>query len=349
MFSCLCNHRSFLASAALAFVFINSGPASAAFKQIRDSWVLCDYASNCTLTLNSETQGAPSFNLYRNSAVGAQPLLRLSNLDSKPVSGQFAIAVDGKPAISVAVSTLKSNDDQFDYNNAADVARLMDAMKAGQKLTLQLGNKRYSYSLSGFVGGLIYLDEQQARNGTVAALQAKGKKPAPPAPDVSLITASDQLPERIRPDFTDENGVCGTSNGSSFNTGGGFKAKIGDGLSMIAMPCGSPGAYNQSYVFYSQYENQVVPVSLPTISDDGPSTVDEAWNIDWSQSTKTLTAFFKGRGLGDCGTYDVWKATDDGDGKVRFVLAEERSKGDCDGNYAGGPEKWPASWPISAK
>ncbi len=54
------------------------------------------------------------------------------------------------------------------------------------------------------------------------------------------------------------------------------------------------GAYNQPYVFYSQYENQVVPVSLPTISDDGPTVTDQAWNIDWSQQNKTLMAFFKG-------------------------------------------------------
>ncbi|MFD1199398.1 DUF1176 domain-containing protein [Brucella gallinifaecis] len=349
MFSRLYNHKARFALASIVAILGGIGSASAAFKEIRDSWVLCDYASNCTLTLKSNNQSAPTFSLYRSSDAGALPHLRFSGFDPKPVSGKLSISVDGKPVVSADLSALKMHNDQFDYANASDVAKLIDAMKSGQKLTLQLNNKTYEYSLSGFVGGLIYVDEQQARNGTVAALQAKGKKPAPSAPDVSLITKIDQLPAQIRPDFSDENGVCGTNSGNSFATGGGFNAKIADGLNLIAMPCGSPGAYNQSYVFYSQSDDKVVPIPLPTISDDGPSTVDEAWNIDWTQSTKMLTAFFKARGLGDCGSYDVWKATDDGEGKVRFVLIEERSKGDCDGNYAGGPEKWPASWPVSAK
>ncbi len=62
-------------------------------------------------------------------------------------------------------------------------------------------------------------------------------------------------------------------------------------------PCGAPGAYNQPYVFYSRYENRIVPVSLPVISDDGPTTTDSAWNIDWNNRTRTLTGFSKGAGL----------------------------------------------------
>lgn len=349
MFSFLTKNKAILSSAALAVVLANSSPASAAFKQIRDSWVQCDFASSCTLALKSADNSPLSFSLYRSSAVNSQPSLRLSGFDQGAKTGKLAVAVDGKVVISFDLSALKLSDGQGDYENAADVKKLIDAMKAGQKLTLQYNGKTYSYSLSGFVGSLIYMDEQQSLNGTVAALQAKGSKPAPPAPDVSLITTINALPEPIRQDFSAEDSACGTDSGDSFATGGGFNAKIGDGLNLIAMPCGSPGAYNQSYVFYSQSDDKVVQISLPTLSDDGPSTVDEAWNIDWSQAGKTVTAFFKGRGIGDCGTYDVWKATDDGEGKVRFVLLEERSKGDCDGNYAGGPQKWPASWPVPAK
>ncbi|MCL7996825.1 DUF1176 domain-containing protein [Brucella sp. 21LCYQ03] len=349
MFSFFTRNKAILAGAALAAVLANAGPATAAFKQIRDSWVQCDFASNCTLALKSTDNGPISFSLYRSSAVNSQPSLRLSGFDQGAKAGKIVVAVDGKQVISFDLSVLKLDDGQGYYENAADVKKLLDAMKAGQKLTLQYNGKTYSYSLSGFVGGLIYMDEQQSLNGTVAALQAKGNKAAPPAPDVSLITTINELPESIRKDFSGEDSVCGTDDGDPFQNGGGFNAKIADGTNLIGVPCGSPGAYNQPFAFYSQSDDKVVPISLPTISDDGPSTVDQAWNIDWSQSSKTLTAFFKGRGIGDCGTYDVWKAIDDVDGKVRFVLLEERSKGDCDGNYAGGPEKWPASWPVSKK
>ncbi|WP_210190865.1 DUF1176 domain-containing protein [Brucella thiophenivorans] len=346
-----CKMRAILlASAAAASLLYGAGISQAAYKQIRDTAVMCDFAQNCTLTLSPvASEGAPGFGIYRSRAVGAKPELQLFYIDPAKLSGSIDISIDGKPALSVAVSALKLEDSQLTYTDAAAVTKLMDTMRNGQKLQLKFAGKTSNYSLSGFVGGLIYMDEQQSRAGTVDALQAKGTKPAPSAPEVTLITAIDQLPQAIRTDFSDENGVCGLSDGDSFRTGGGFEAKIADGLKLIAMPCGSPGAYNQSYVFYSQNDDQIVPISLPTISDDGPTTTDQAWNIDWSQANKTLTAFFKGRGIGDCGTYDVWKAIDDVNGKVRLVLVEERSKGDCDGNYDGGPEKWPATWPVPAK
>ncbi|ANG96277.1 hypothetical protein A8A54_07080 [Brucella pseudogrignonensis] len=339
-----------LAGTVFTSILSSLGVSYAAYKLIRDTSVLCDFAQNCTLSLTPvASDGAPGLGIYRGRAVGAKPELQLSYIDPSKVSGKLELSIDGKPALSVDASVMKLQDEQLNYGDADAVAKLIEAMRNGQKLQLKFAGKVANYSLSGFVGGLIYIDEQQSRAGTVDALQAKGAKSAPPAPDVTLIKDVQQIPEQVRKDFTDEDGVCGTSNGDSFSSGGGFNAKIADGLNLIGMPCGSPGAYNQSYVFYSQSENQVVPISLPTISDAGPSTTDQAWNIDWSQSNKTITAFFKGRGLGDCGIYDVWKATDDGEGKVRFVLVEERSKGDCDGNYAGGPEKWPASWPVSAK
>ena len=339
-----------LAGAATTLLLSEAGISQAAYKLIRDSSVLCDFAQNCTLSLAPvASEGAPALGLYRSSALGSKPEVQLSYIDPSKVSGKLELSVDGKPVLVVEASAASRKDDRLNYGDETAVGKLINAMKNGQKLQLKFAGQTSNYSLSGLTGGLIYVDEQQSRAGTVDALQAKGAKPAPPPSEVRIIASVEQIPEQIRKDFTDENGMCGTSYGNSFSTGGGFETKIADGLNLIGMPCGSPGAYNQPYVFYSQHENQVVPISLPTISDEGPTVTDQAWNIDWSQQNKMLTAFFKGRGLGDCGIYDVWKATDTGEGHVRFVLLQERSKGDCDGNYDGGPEKWPASWPIQAK
>jgi hypothetical protein len=339
-----------LAGVATTSLLSDVGISQAAYKLIRDTSVQCDFAQNCTLSFTPvASEGAPALGLYRSSAVGSKPEVQLSYIDPSKVSGKLELSVDGSLVLTTEASVASLKSDRLNYGDAVAVTKLINAMKNGQKLQLKFAGKTSNYSLSGLIGGLIYADEQQSRAGTVDALQAKGGHPAPPPPEVKIIASIEQVPEQIRKDFTDENGVCGTSSGNSFSTGGGFETKIADGLNLIGMPCGSPGAYNQPYVFYSQYENQVVPISLPTISDDGPTVTDQAWNIDWSQQSKTLTAFFKGRGLGDCGIYDVWKATDTGEGHVRFVLLQERSKGDCDSNYDGGPEKWPASWPIQAK
>ena len=339
-----------LAGVATTSLLSDAGISQAAYKLIRDTSVLCDLAQNCTVSLTPvASEDAPTLGIYRSSGVGSKPVLQLAYIDPSKVSGKLELSVDGKSVLAIEASAASLKGDQLNYADASAIAKLIDVLKNGQKLQLNFVGQTSNYSLSGFVGGLIYADEQQSRAGTVDALQAKGNKPAPPPSAVKIIASVEQIPEKIRKDFTDESAVCGTSSGNSFSTGGGFEAKIADGLDLIGMPCGSPGAYNQPYVFYSQYENQVIPISLPTISDDGPTVTDQAWNIDWSQQNKTLTAFFKGRGLGDCGIYDVWKATDTGEGHVRFVLLQERSKGDCDGNYDGGPEKWPSSWPVHAK
>lgn len=49
-------------------------------------------------------------------------------------------------------------------------------------------------------------------------------------------------------------------------------------------------------------------------------------NAEWNARAHTVTSFAKGRGLGDCGTYEVHKLIDD-----RFQLVEFREKKDCDG------------------
>ncbi|QPN28927.1 DUF1176 domain-containing protein [Brucella sp. BO2] len=339
-----------LSGFATAFLLLAGSPSQAGYKQIRDVSVLCDFAANCTLSLNPGTgENAPGIGLYRSSKADSIPELRLSFSEQMPKTGKLKILVDGKPELDTNIAALKVRNNELIYADEAGVAKLIGAMKNGQKLQLKLADKVSGYSLSGFVGGLIYLDEQQARDGTVAALQVKGAKPAPAAPDITLIETVEQIPEGIRKDFSDDAATCGGASPESFRLAGGFVTKIADGLDLVGLPCGAPGAYNQPYVFYSRYENRIVPVSLPVISDDGPTTTDSAWNIDWNNRTRTLTGFFKGRGIGDCGTYDVWKVVDSGEGRVSFVLKEERAKGDCDGNYAGGPQNWPASWPPRTK
>jgi hypothetical protein len=242
-----------LAGTVFTSILSSLGVSYAAYKLIRDTSVLCDFAQNCTLSLTPvASDGAPGLGIYRGRAVGAKPELQLSYIDPSKVSGKLELSIDGKPALSVDASVMKLQDEQLNYGDADAVAKLIEAMRNGQKLQLKFAGKVSNYSLSGFVGGLIYIDEQQSRAGTVDALQAKGAKSAPPAPDVTLIKDVQQIPEQVRKDFTDEDGVCGTSNGDSFSSGGGFNAKIADGLNLIGMPCGSPGAYNQSYVFYSR-------------------------------------------------------------------------------------------------
>lgn len=337
-------------------LFMGIVPSQAAFKQIRDVYVLCNFAQDCSLVM-SVPQNAVirEFSIARKAESGAQPefLLGISGEalphDALP-NAKISVAVDGKRIFDVPLASFAADKTSGNFRfDGTDVTKLIAAMKAGKaaEVTFDNGGKRSTakLSLSGFVAGLLYLDEQQARDGTVDALQAKGAKPAPASPPVRLINDLADIPQAIRAEFSGEDARCSLDDTASLRIGGGFSASIADDLGLIALPCGASGAYNQLYVVYSEQDGKLAPLVLPVMSDAGPSTTNSAWNIDWSQSTKTLTGFYKGRGLGDCGSYNVWTAESDEEG-LRFVLKQARSKGDCDGDYAGGPQNWPASWPV---
>lgn len=338
---------------ATAAVLLAPEPSLAAFKQIKDASTLCNFAQDCTVSLDvPENDVVRTFSISRLAVAGSKPVLKFALPNPSKVTTAVSISVDGKPVLSIAVGDFAKTVDhdegeEWSYGSKENVTRLLEALKSGSKVEIRIGDssKSATVSLAGFAAALIFADEQQDRAGTVDALQAKGTKAAPPSPQVKAIDKVGDIPAAIRADFTTEGRVCSRDSADIFRFGGGFSAQMGDNLNLIGLPCGAPGAYNQPFVFYSEQGGTVTPLMLPVMADESPSTADNAWNIDWSQKTRTVTAFFKGRGLGDCGTYNVWKAEDTTDG-VRFVLQEERVKSECDGNYADGPTKWPAAWPL---
>ena len=58
-------------------------------------------------------------------------------------------------------------------------------------------------------------------------------------------------------------------------------------------------------------------------------------NAVWDAAARTVTSFAMGRGLGDCGTYEVQKLVD-----ARFQLVEFREKKECDGKETP-PQQYP--------
>lgn len=348
------NSSMCMAPAALLTAVLVAGsalPALAAYKKVRDISVSCSFVETCTLSSwQNKVQGLYALSIERAAGPKTQPVLVLSAAELAPGS-TVVISVDGKQVLDIPASSLKQNSEggEYRYANQADMAKLIDAMKAGSKAQVQLqakeGPLKADFSLAGFVGGLIFMDETQGRIGRVDALQAKGDKPPAPVPQVTAIDSLDKIPQSIRADFTGDDAVCGGMDADRLDSINGFAAKIGD-RTLLGLPCGAGGAYNQPYVFFQEQAGRVTPLALPVMSDEGPTTTGTAWNIDWDQASRMLTAFFKGRGLGDCGVYNVWKAAEGDEDGITFVLKQSRSKDDCDGNDGGGPENWPASWPL---
>jgi Protein of unknown function (DUF1176) len=336
---------------AIATYFLISATAIAGpGKEFRDTGVYCTNGLTCDLTL--APKGTPkeifSIVLSRKSGPDTPVLIKIrTNKPVKPGSDVVFLA-DGAEAARIAAADFDYDPDFYEYT-AKDLGRgkaLLSLLRDSSLLTIKAeldAAQSADFSLSGVAAAMLYLDEVQGRIGTVDALHKIGDKPGPPVM-VRDITDVTDLPAAIRPEFESSESTCGFMDMNRFRYGQGFAAMLSGDAELFALPCAEGGAYNQPYVFYQKQGDTITPLQLAIMTDDGPSTTPMAYNIDWDQNTRMLTAFFKGRGIGDCGSLDKWVLRNI-DGEVSFALKESRFKDDCDGIAEPGPDGWPLIWP----
>ncbi len=227
---------------------------------------------------------------------------------------------------------------------------LLNAMMAGNTMVLKLevedGNRKLVHiSLSGVTGSALFMDEAQGRLGNRDALQAKGDgEPQDAKTRAAVLNSSGDLPAEVLRFWREASGNC--AEGSDENQDliadfGGLSISVEYGARLYVLPCGLPGAYNlpQTVLAFDGETKEVRTVSLPIMGQRGPTLVDYAYNTNWDDRKSTLTAFYKGRGLGDCGSRSVWYW--EGGYYSNFELVEEYIKDNCDGIY----DDWPQIWP----
>lgn len=83
-------------------------------------------------------------------------------------------------------------------------------------------------------------------------------------------------------------------------------------------------------------------LTIPALKGRTRDQKDVLFNPVWDVKARTVTSFTKGRGLGDCGTYEKFRVTAEG----HFRLLEYRAKDACDGN-ATPPEQFPLIFKAS--
>lgn len=335
----------------LSVLVFGAGPSAASpYKDIRDTSVYCTNGLTCDLSLKAkgEAKGLYSVALSRKAGPGTNVSLVIRATSALVTTSDIVFSVDGEEAFRFAVADFDLYADNYEYTaKESDAGRKLFALiKDGSSLDVAFntdGPSSTEFSLSGVAGAGVYMDEIQGRLGAKDALVRVGDKETPPSP-VRDISAFEDLPAVLRPDFEGEDGACAFLDKNRFKYGTGFAVTLPEDVELYVLPCTDGGAYNQPYALYQISSGALSEVSLPTMTEDGPSTTTGATNVDWDQPTRTLTAFDKGRGLGDCGTYDRWKLRDS-PGEASFALLESRAKDECDGTGEGGPETWPLLWP----
>jgi hypothetical protein len=113
-----------------------------------------------------------------------------------------------------------------------------------------------------------------------------------------------------------------------------MSARLDDTTELWAVPC-FMGAYNIGHDWYLTDRGGRNPRALALPSANG-ETATGTINGGYAPETRTLTAFAKGRGIGDCGTAQTWTWT----GRA-FLLTAESEMQDCWGVPA---DLWPTTW-----
>lgn len=231
--------------------------------------------------------------------------------------------------------TLTTDADEYAVTvDPASAPVVINAMKSAGSLIPVRGDGKPSFplSISGASAAMRWMDEQQKRDGTVTALVARGPKPAsavPAPPPLPVVTSARPAGAIGRPLTNDE--VAKIQEEHAECTDEDLADKVAYGrldshttLAIVTAVCGS-GAYN----FFG------IPLLLRDdggreVADMGPPEEGKTlMNLSWDDSTRTLSSYFKGRGIGDCGAGTDWVW----DG-ARFQVVEERAMGECLGAIA---------------
>ncbi len=205
----------------------------------------------------------------------------------------------------------------------------------------------HELSLTGAAAALLWIDERQGRVNTVTALRRPGSRPAsavPPAPPLPVLTPA---PAISQAGFGDQNQLlpaaleavpavaeCRAETADHWVGKEVMSARLDASTELWAVPCFA-GAYNMGHDWYITGPNGRDPRAARLASASGEASAGTL-NGGYAPETRTITAFAKGRGVGDCGTASTWTWT----GRD-FVLTNERAMSECWGTP---PDYWPTTW-----
>jgi len=252
----------------------------------------------------------------------------------------FALTIDG----TNYPMTLAANEPVAAEMPAARALEAVRALANGR--TARIGPE-HELSLSGAAAALLWIDERQGRVNTVTALRRPGSRPAssvPGAPPLPVVTPAQAVSQA---GFGDQNQVlpaaletvpavaeCRSETSEHWIGKEVMSARLNATTELWAVPCFA-GAYNMGHDWYITGPGGRAPRPARLASTSDAPTAGTI-NGGYSPETRTITAFAKGRGVGDCGTASTWTWT----GR-EFTLTSESEMRECWGVPA---DYWPTTW-----
>ncbi|POF29747.1 DUF1176 domain-containing protein [Roseibium marinum] len=326
-----------------------------------ESWTVdCGNTGVCFASSFTRTQSVwVDLRIVRDWQAEAQPLVRLTTNTELPQEGILRFDVDGteiealpieqlremQPTVTAPAGFRPLGGEGFWYPTGPVTVTLLQAMQAGRELTIHLPAAKDAdpvavpVSLQGLKAGFLWLDNQQDRTGTVAAIVAPGADPAKDAPHAIPLVSADQLPPEVAAVWS-ANRLCSEIDPAIFAGLNAVRVPLDENGSLYIVPCGAPTAYNSPYVaVLSGKDGAARQIHVARMSEKGPVATDLIYNAKWSPADQQLVSYFKGSGVGECGLWNRWVWNGTG-----LVLLEEATRKTCDGTV---PDlsSWSNTWP----
>lgn len=311
-------------------------------KTFRDWTAVCNNINNCTAYGPAEDNSG--FVMVKLEAgPNAKPVLLAGSWSLPSGRNPQLLNIDGRNYAG-KMEQQDSETPLLKIDNPSD--QLIRAIANGRAMTLTADGETANVSLAGAAAAFLWIDERQGRLGTTTALIRKGERDAstvptaPTAPRVTVapIVSQTNLPRTLLHQIAALPNVreCAAENTMPSMSGDWTVDRLAENTLLWSVPCGA-GAYNfsQAYVLSNNDGSNPRPVNFP--SSGKPQAI--LTNSSFDPESNTISAFGKGRGIGDCGQIALWAWTG-----TEFALLEEDTMHNCLGVHW---EFWPSTWKAS--
>lgn len=300
-------------------------------------WIVgCDNTRACRAVGFAAEQAAPApaLAIARDGRGGALPQVLLLWPDGVP-TGAIVLSAGGETLGTLdPARDLKENDGDGGGHRLASepvaravLARLRDAPAIEVRIQGS-SDAPFEISLKGASAALLFVDDRQKRVGTATALVRPGGKPAssvppppkavvlPPPPRVPGRKIAEEAPPAVRRLYLSEAAkVCDLEDEDARKATTDVARRLSATEVLYSLTCWR-AAYNFGTAFYIFREGPdggnarraVFPDAVERGREEGDRSRNHVLsNADFDENQLEVSAFHKGRGIGDCGDAYSWR------------------------------------------
>ncbi len=256
----------------------------------------------------------------------------------------IALTVSGGPRLVLAPDSgfrAYGAPGRFYVTDPNALESLLPAMLAGDEVRIDyfdVTNERRSstLSLAGLTASILWIEDRMGVTGTPRNAVPPSGIPLAGPPDGNPVRDAG-IPEMVRA-YHERTSDCEIYEDDRLRELGSQIETLSRTSILYVLPC-TAHAYNVTYRLYLRDIGEIGGIRTLYFADYSPDTAWSGTDLLFNVSVEgnRLTAFYKGRGLGDCGTLAEWQWNEYNYRLVRYAVESE-----CRGVQ---PEEWPVVFP----